>query len=260
MNILVLLAGVADNRYPLHEIALAAGGELEESGQTRRILSPFDEGALELALKLRDKNNAVKIDVLLMDGPNAEALGKTVAAYKPDSLKILGLEPCHLWDAALTSGQIAEYVKARGLNPALVFVGREFGDLDEGSIPVMLAGALGLPYFSLTQFAEWQGDEVRLMRERGMRREWLPLKGACLATVTNDKRNKLRHPLMKNVMMAKRQAVESDHQTSTDSGKVVAKELADPKAVARTGQCEMLGGSVQEQAQAIARFLKQATA
>lgn len=220
MNILVLLAGVADNRYPLHELSLTSDGALQESGQTRRILSPFDEGALELALKLRDKNDAVRIDALVMAGPNEEALAKSVAAYKPDSLKVFSLNHTNLWDSVMASSQIATYVKTRNPRPDLVFIGREFGDLDEGSIPVLLAGELGLPYFSLTQYAEWQGDDVRLMRERGLRREWLTLKDSCLATVTNDKRNKLRHPLMKNVMVAKRQTIETAHQASADHGRV----------------------------------------
>jgi|SRR5690554_6168295 len=260
MNILVLLAGVADNRYPLHEITLTANSALEEVGQTRRILSPFDEGALELALKLRDKNEEVRIDALVMGGVNADTLAKSVAAYKPDSLKILNLEPFRLWDAVLSAGQISSYVKSSGLKPDLIFVGREFGDLDEGSIPIVLAGELGLPYFSLTQFCEWKGSDVRLMRERGMRREWMTVTGGCLATVTNDKRNKLRHPLMKNVMMAKRQTIESVVQSVADEGQMLAKELSEPEVVARTGHCEMLAGSPREQAQALARYLKQATA
>jgi len=258
MNILVLLAGVADNRYPLHSIELGTNGEIVESGQTRRILSPFDEGALELALKLRDKSDTTRIDVLVMGGPNEEALAKSVAAYKPDSLKVLALEPFRPWDSVLTAGQLSDFVEASGLQPGLVLIGREFGDLDEGGIPVLLAAKLAMPCFSLTQFAEWQGSDLRLMRESGLRREWILVVGPCLATVTNDKRNKLRHPLMKNVMMAKREAVEVARHSTDSHGQVAAVSMADPVAVSRGGQCEMLEGNVEEQARAIARYLKAA--
>lgn len=257
MNILVLIAGVSDNRYPLHDIQLQADGEILESGQTRRILSPFDEGALELALKLRDKNEATKVNVLVMGGPNEEALARSIAAYKPDSLKVLSLEPFHPWDSALTARQVGSFIKQNCPDDSLVLIGREFGDLDEGSISIMVACELGRPYFSLTQFAEWQGDDVRLMRERGLSREWLAISGEYLATVTNDKRNKLRHPLMKNVMMAKRQSIEVVRYSGDSQGQVIAASLMEPENVNRSGKCEMLGGSIQEQAQIIARYLQQ---
>lgn len=66
MNILVLLAGVADNRFPLHGVALAEDGSVVETEPARMVLSPFDEGALELALKLRDKNSKCNVEVLVL--------------------------------------------------------------------------------------------------------------------------------------------------------------------------------------------------
>ncbi|MCG7200270.1 electron transfer flavoprotein subunit beta [Marinobacter pelagius] len=258
MNILVVLAGVADNRYPLHQVALDSEGNLHETGQTRRILGPFDEGALELALKLRDKSDAISVHVLVLGGANEEQLARSVAAFKPDSLRILHLRPCRPWDSSMTAAQIGAFVRDDETQPDLVFIGREFGDLDEGSIPVMLATELQLPLFSLAQYAEWQGDQVRLMREKGTRREWLSCSGTYLATVTNDRRNKLRHPLMKNVMMAKRLSIETVTQNTDEPGSVRSRELAEPRAAKRQGQCRMIDGSVQEQAAAIVDYLRKA--
>lgn len=258
MDILVLLAGVADSRFPLHDVSLDENGNLTETGQTRRILGPFDEGSLELALKLRDKNDSARVHVLVLGGANEEALARSVAAYKPDSLRVLELQPFSPWDAALTASQMGTFIRSETSAPDLVFIGREFGDLDEGSIPMLLAGELEMPVFSLTQFAQWRGDQVRLMRERGTSREWLALHGApCLATVTNDKRNKLRHPLMKNVMMAKRQAVDKVCQSTGDAGQVAARSISEPEVSERSVQCRMLEGSVQEQASAIAGYIRQ---
>lgn len=258
MDILVLLAGVADSRYPLHDISLNDNGDLIESGQTRRILGPFDEGALELALKLRDKNEAARVHVLVLGGANEEALARMVAAYKPDSLRVLELQPCRPWDAALTASQVGQFIRSDNVAPNLVFIGREFGDLDEGSIPVLLAGELELPMFSLTQFAQWQDEQVQLMRERGTSREWLALQGQpYLATVTNDKRNKLRHPLMKNVMMAKRQSVDRVCQSAAGAARVTAISLSEPEVNERSVRCRMLEGSVQDQAFAIADYIRQ---
>ncbi|MEX2473747.1 electron transfer flavoprotein subunit beta [Marinobacter sp.] len=267
MDILVLLAGVADSRYPLHEVSLDGNGDLAETGQTRRVLGPFDEGALELALKLRDKSETTRVHVLVLGGPNEDALARTVAAFKPDSLRVLELQPCRPWDSALTASQLGAFIRSDNSVPDLVFVGREFGDLDEGSIPVLLAGELEMPMFPLTQFAQWRGgqeqeqeqEQVRLMRERGTSREWLALDNTSyLATVTNDKRNKLRHPLMKNVMMAKKQPVDKVCQATDKAAGVTATSMTDPETTERNVQCRMLEGSVQDQAAAIADYIRQA--
>ena len=59
MNVLVLLSGIADPKWQLPEPVT------ETSLRTQRasypLLSPFDEAALEVALKLRDADEATKI-------------------------------------------------------------------------------------------------------------------------------------------------------------------------------------------------------
>lgn len=255
MNILVLLAGVADNRYPLHEVRLD-NGLISEAGQSRRILSPFDEGALELALKLRDQRPECRIEVLVLGGSNQDNLLRSVAAFKPDRLRCLQLQPCCPWDAALSSEQIAGLLTRDNLTPDLLLIGREFGDLDEGGLSVMLAARLGLPLFPLTQYAEWQGDQLSLLRERGTRQQWHRPPGPLVATVTNDRRNKLRHPLMKNVMMAKKMSFDSIEAQGKRKPVVQPAELLPAREVQRGGQCRMLGGDVRTQAAALLACLQ----
>ncbi len=260
MNILVLLAGVADNRFPLHRLDVDTLEGVVESGHARRQLSPFDEGALELALKLRDtagSDKEVHIDVLVLEGLADEAVLRAVAAFKPDSIRRLSPQPARLWDGAFSASQFSAAIRAEGLAPELILVGREFGDQDEGSLPIMLAAELGYPHFSLAQFAQWYEGDVRLMRESGVLREWYRFEGPLLATVTNDKRNKLRHPLMKNVMVAKRQNFETIK--ATQSSNIEPMQLVELEAAPhaqREVQCQMLRGSLHEKAQALAAFLR----
>lgn len=255
VNILVLLAGVADSRYPLHDIRLA-DGLISEGGQSRRILSPFDEGALELALKLRDQRPDCCIEVLVLGGSNEDNLLRSVAAFKPDRLRCLQLQPCCPWDAALSSEQIAGLLAGEGANPDLLLIGREFGDLDEGSFPVMLAVRLGLPLFPLAQFAEWQDGQLSLVRERGTCQQWHRPQGPLVATVTNDRRNKLRHPLMKNVMMAKKISFDSVQAPAERAPSVQPVALLPAREVQRGGHCYMLEGDVRAQATALLAYLR----
>ena len=96
---------------------------------------------------------------------------------------------------------------------------------------------------------------ARLLRERGAREEWLTVAAPLLASVTNDKRNKLRHPLMKNVMEAKR--LSFDGVTAEVPAVPLALiELAAARAVQRGGDCRLLEGTAPVQARALLDWLK----
>ncbi len=257
MNILVLLAGVADNRFPLHQLGVDEQGAVVESGHARRQLSPFDEGAMELALKLRDSDESVRIDVLVLEGLADDGVLRAVAAFKPDSVRRLAPQPARLWDGAFCATQFAAAIGTNDVAPDLILIGREFGDQDEGSLPVMLAAELGYSHVALVQFAQWHEGDVRLMRESGVAREWYRLAGRTLATITNDKRNKLRHPLMKNVMAAKRQSFETlAAPQCTEAVPMQLDGLHAAAPVQRDVQCQILAGSLREQAQALAALLR----
>ncbi|BCX68223.1 electron transfer flavoprotein subunit beta/FixA family protein [Pseudomonas izuensis] len=257
MKILVLLAGVADIRLPLHPISLSSEALIQEQGSPRRLLSPFDEAALEVALKLRDARTETQIDVLLLDGCNSENLLRSVAAFCPDSLRCLQLQPCQPWDARQTATQIAGVIKRDYLAHDLVLLGRELGDLDEGSIAVLLARRLGRPQLAMAQFGQWQGAQLWLMRDRGTCEEWLKVDQPLLASVTNDRRNKLRHPLLKNVMQAKRMTFTQVTASAPTRAGLSLSQLETAPLIARGGQCRLLSGDVTDQAKALIGWLKE---
>ncbi|VVO27727.1 electron transfer flavoprotein subunit beta/FixA family protein [Pseudomonas fluorescens] len=256
MKILVLLAGVADIRFPLHTLNISAEGLIEEGGTVRRLLSPFDEAALELALKLRASRSDCRIDVLLLAGANSEAMLRTVAAFRPDSLRRLDLQPTCLWDAQLTARQIAGLLENEDVAD-LLLIGREFGDLDEGSIPVLLAQRLNYPLFALAQHAEWAGEQVRLLRERGADEESVLVCAPLLASVTNDKRNKLRHPLMKNVMETKRMSFADVTASVAEVTVLPLASLEAARVSVREGQCRLLEGDTARQASELLAYLNE---
>ncbi|VVN70168.1 electron transfer flavoprotein subunit beta/FixA family protein [Pseudomonas fluorescens] len=257
MKILVLLAGVADIRFPLHPISLSSDALIQEHGSPRRLLSPFDEAALEVALKLRDARAETQIDVLLLDGVNSENLLRSVAAFRPDSLQCLQLQPCQLWDARQTAAQIAGLIERDYPGHGLVLLGREMGDLDEGSIAVLLARRLGRPLLAMTQSGQWQNEQIWLMRERGNYEEWLQVDRPLLASVTNDRRNKLRHPLMKNVMQAKRMTFTHVAASATARAGMTLSQLQTAPVIPRVGQCRLLDGDIGQQAKVLADWLKE---
>lgn len=258
MNILVLLAGVADPKWPLP--ISCDGDALAAHRAAHPLLSPFDEAALELALKWRDAVPDVRIDVLVGAASAQDPLLRHVAGFRLDAVAGLDLARHPAWDAAAVAGALAQWIGAQPQRPGLVLLGREFGDDDDGCLPGLLAERLGLPMLGQVLALEPAGDGAVALRQHGggleRRRCALPL----LAAVTNHTGNRLRHPLLKNVMNARRlsfaMATLPDVPVrADDAARVVLAATAPAPVPGRARACRMLDGDVAAQADALAELL-----
>lgn len=251
MNIVVLIAGVHDPKWPI--TPNGALGDAPTSADEHRIMSPFDEAALEMALRLRDADAAVQIAVRVAGGAAAQRIARTVAALNIADVATLTID--RAWDQSATAGALAPWAAEADL----ILIGREFGDFDDGLVPALLAGMLGVPFFGRAQTVSGQGGPV-LLREAGPYAETLALSGRLLASVTNDRRTRLRKPLMKNVMQA-RQAVIGESIAVGRPTTALALDRLDQRSAGRGAtQCERLSGPVEQQAQALADLLWEARA
>lgn len=247
MNIVVLIAGVHDPKWPI-----TPDSALSDTGE-HRIMSPFDEAALEMALRLRDADPAVQIAVRVAGGEAAQRIARTVAALNIAEVATLAID--RAWDQSATAGALAPWAAEADL----ILIGREFGDFDDGLVPALLAGMLGVPFFGRAQTVSGQGGAV-LLREAGPYAETLALSGRLLASVTNDRRTRLRKPLMKNVMQA-RQAVIGESIAAGRPTTALALSQLEPRTAGRGHtNCERLSGPVEQQAQALADLLWEARA
>lgn len=204
MNIVVLLAGIVDPKWPLQDLRLEGDGVLAGEDKLPRNLSPFDEAALETALKLRDADPEVKITAFLLGGPQHEQLLRVVAAFRLDRVFRVDYRPAHRWDVSLLACILKDALDAADARPELLLIGREFGDCDDGALAPYLAEAWGWRFVGLAQEITRKDKDLKFLRGRGDLDEWLTLSAPAIASVTNDKSNRLRHPLLKNVMAAKR--------------------------------------------------------
>lgn len=250
MNVLVLISGVADPKWPLPPHPDAAA--LEAHATRHAVLSPFDEAALELALQVRDAAPGASLSALVA-GP--EPLARKVAEWRLDRVQRLALAASGAWDAAAHAQALAAAAAPLAREAALVLTGREFGDWDDGSVPALLARALGLQHGPLTLGVDFDAGQLRATRQRGSAMERVRLVGPALLSVTNDARNRLRHPLMKNVMAARKAQFEALSPTEVPAT-VRRNGIAAAAPPTRATTCQMLTGSVEEQARALADLLR----
>lgn len=249
MKVAVLIAGVHDPKWPVTPSA-ALG---EEAGDQHRIMSPFDEAALEMALRLRDADPAVQIAAIVGGGAAGIKVARTVAALNVADVGTLALD--RPWDQVATARALAGFCE----DADLILIGREYGDFDDGLVPSLLAGVLALPFFGRAQTIETQGG-VRLMRERGSSIERLACTGRLVASVTNDRRTRLRKPLMKNVMQARQAVIAEASATGEPSPALVLHELSQRTSGRERTNCTLYAGTAAEQARALADLLWEARA
>ena len=119
MNILVLLAGVIDPKWSLVPLADHDRRLDFDRASYPRKLSPFDEAALEVALKLRDADSARRVTGILVGGEKSAPLMQEVRAYRLDETHLLDLDWSALWDVAASAGVLAETVGALAASPEL---------------------------------------------------------------------------------------------------------------------------------------------
>ncbi|MGC1467975.1 MAG: hypothetical protein WA793_01205 [Sphingorhabdus sp.] len=244
MNIVVLIAGVHDPKW---SIAIS-GDKLPEADADRQIMSPFDEAALEIALRIRDANPETAIQALVAGGAAGAKIARAVAAFNPAQVSTVAID--RRWDQSAVSETLAQLCR----DADLILVGREFGDFDDGLVPSTLAARLQFEFFARAQLVEAK-DGVRFMRENGGFEEWRALQTPLLVSATNDRRTRLRKPLMKNVMLA-RQAAITNMNVAPITPKGLSLVAASERSVSRAPtSCKWIDGSYEEQAQALAALL-----
>ena len=174
-----------------------ATGRLPQRSPDRLVMSPFDEAALETALAVRDLGARTMIRAIVMGGREAEKIARAVAAF---NVPVATLEIADWWDQMCVADALAG---AFG-DSDLVFSGASSGTvMMERFRPCLRRG---WPSFVRSR----PGGSRRALHARIRRREeWLTPESPVVVSVTNDRRNRLRKPLMKNVMMARQAGIET---------------------------------------------------
>jgi electron transfer flavoprotein beta subunit len=261
MEILALLAGIVDPNARLTDARIGRLSFGDETGDETRRLSPFDEAVLETALQLRDLDAATRITAVVVGTKACDRLTHAVAAFRPNLAMRIDIASSAFADPAaavvplggLLCGQPEDGIP----HPDLVLIGREFGDCDNGALPAYVAEATGLRFVAQIQQIRPEGDRLRLTRTRGGEEEYILLAPPLMASMVNDRGNRLRHPLMKNVILAKREPVRVLASARGDERTAIrlARAGSAPLLERRTS-CRWLQGTVDEQADALATLLR----
>lgn len=250
MNVLVLIAGVADPKWPLPAQINLPSVYAHSSSHPQ--MSPFDEAALELALQVRDAQPGTAIQAWVA-GP--ESLARRVAEWRLDRVCRLP-ENEHPWDGQARARGLAHLLDCPPKRQTLILMGREWGDWDDGTVPALLARQLGLPHLRTVLGLQVEPAGLQAIRQSATGLEQLRLPWPALLGVSNDSGNRLRKPLLKNVMAA-RKLVFEELPARPARGSLGQTAVWSTQPSVRSSPCQMLTGGIEQQAQQLARLLRE---
>lgn len=227
------------------------------------VVSPFDEQALEAALRIREQQPDARISVMTLGPEAARNALKHGLAMGADDGVLLADAGFGDGDAYTTALALAAALRKLGAID-LVLTGRQAADWDAGVVGAGIAELLGMAAISFAKDVQIEGGTVRVERVLDDGTEVVAADLPALVTVSNEL-GAARKPNLRETMRAARKPVVM--WSTADLGLPVdAIGAAGRRAVrervfvpVKDNRCEMVeGASPEEQAARLAQRLREA--
>ena len=202
MNLIVCVKQVPDPEAPpasfkidptTNSIVLAAG--------VSQVISPFDEQAVEAALRLKDAKGG-KVTVISMGANLQRDVVKKPLSMGADELILLEDEAFTKGDSWSSAFALAMAIKKIGTFD-IIFCGRQASDWDAGQVGSGIAEILGIPCVSLVKKIDAADGRINVERVTPDGVEVIESSLPALLTITNEL-GEARYPTIKGIMGAKR--------------------------------------------------------
>ncbi len=170
------------------------------------IVNPFDENALEAALKLKEKHSG-KVTVITMGPPQAAEALKTTIAMGADEVILVSDRAFAGSDTWATSYTLAQTIKKLG-NYNLIICGKQAIDGDTAQVGPGIAEWLGIPQVTFAVKIEVEGDKAKIERLLEEVNEVVECPLPAVITVVKQI-NEPRMPSLKGMMRAKKAEIKT---------------------------------------------------
>ncbi|POS61747.1 electron transfer flavoprotein subunit beta/FixA family protein [Parasaccharibacter apium] len=201
MKVLVPVKRVVD--YNIKPRVAADGSGVETQG-VKMSMNPFDEIALEEALRLREKGQADEVVAVTIGAQVAQDVLRTAMAMGADRAILIQT------DAEVEPRAVSSLLNAvvEKEQPGLVSMGKQAIDDDMNATGQMLAARLGWPQGTFASKVEIADGRVEVAREVDGGTETVSL--SLPAVITADLRlNEPRYASLPNIMKARKKPLET---------------------------------------------------
>jgi electron transfer flavoprotein beta subunit len=211
-------------------VKLAADGRNLDPAGVTWVLNPYDEYAVEQALRVREQQGGGEVVAISVGGAGVPTTLRNVLALGADRAIHLKSELPAPDPLAVARALAAEI---RGLGPSLVWFGKQAVDDDQAQVGPIVAELLDLPCVTVAATFALEGEKATVEREIEGGREVVEL--ALPAVITADKGlNEPRYASLKGIMAAKKKPIEEKPaELGEPNLEVVALELPPARAAGR---------------------------
>jgi electron transfer flavoprotein beta subunit len=200
MKILVPVKRVVDFNV---KIRLKTDGSGVELANVKMSMNPFDEIAVEEALRLKEAGKATEIVAISIGPQQAAETIRTALAMGADRGILVKT------DVAPEPLAVAKILKAivEAEQPGLVIMGKQAIDDDCNQTGQMLAALLGWPQGTFASKVVIEGENVLVTREVDGGLQTVKLKSPAIVT-TDLRLNEPRYASLPNIMKAKKKPID----------------------------------------------------
>jgi len=223
------------------------------------VMSPFDEQAVEAALRIREQHAGAKITVLTLGPESARNVLKHGLAMGADEGVLIRDAVFDAADGHVTVRALVAAIKKMTACD-LVLAGRQAADSDAGMVGAGIAELLGWPAVTFAKDVQVHGALLRVERVVDEGTEIVEADLPAVATVSNEI-GPARTPNLRETMRAARKPIAVWTAADLDLNAEAQRARSRVERVfmpVKQAQCAFISGSAQEQAAALARELRTA--
>jgi electron transfer flavoprotein beta subunit len=200
MKILVPVKRVVDFNV---KVRVKSDGSGVELANVKMSMNPFDEIAVEEALRLKEAGKATEIVAVSIGPAQASETIRTALAMGADRGILVKAE------GTVEPLAVAKILKAvvEAEKPGLVIMGKQAIDDDSNQTGQMLAALLGWPQGTFASKLAIEGDSISVTREVDGGLQTLKLKAPAIVT-TDLRLNEPRYASLPNIMKAKKKPID----------------------------------------------------
>ena len=230
MKVLVPVKRVIDYNV---KVRVRADGSGVDLANVKMSMNPFDEIAVEEAIRLKEKGVATEIVVVSIGVRQAQETLRTALAMGADrAILVEAAADVHTDIEPLAVAKILAAV-AREEGPGLILCGKQAIDNDMNATGQMLAALLGRPQATFISELKVEGDSATVTREVDGGLQAIRVKLPAIVTV-DLRLNEPRYASLPNIMKAKTKPLAM--KTPADYGVDVAPRLTVVRTVEPAGR------------------------
>jgi len=202
VKIVTLVKQVPDTETKIKLLPDASG--IDEEG-IKWVMNPYDEFAVEEALRIKEKLGTGEVVVLCMGPDRALETIRTALAMGADRAIHLKEEAFFGGDSLSVAKALAAALKKEGFD--LIICGKQAVDDDWSSVPSMVAQLLGIPLVNVVSQLEVEEGKIKAWRDiEGGAKEVFEAPLPAMVSATKGL-NEPRYASLPGIMRAKRKEV-----------------------------------------------------